>query len=98
MYKTPLGKYRGMKMSHLMADSTEELLDFVDKIGVLKKWIQHKDTKMEHFDIALSKRTMAIKQGAVEVTMRELAIAAVKRKDNNSKLIIKDESNNQTEA
>lgn len=64
--------YRGMKMCHMVADSRKELFDMVDKIGVDRKWIQFKDTPREHFDIAASKRKLALSHGAVEVTRREL--------------------------
>ncbi len=65
--------FRGMKMSHLIADTTEELLLMVDKIGVKRKWIQHAGTCNEHFDICFSKRAKAIKIGAVEIGMRDYA-------------------------
>lgn len=73
MYKTPIGNYRGMKMSHLIADTREELLQMVDKIGVQRKWIQSWDTPREHFDICLAKRNLAVINGAIEITYRELA-------------------------
>jgi hypothetical protein len=65
--------YRGMKMCHMVADTREELLQMVDKIGVKRKWIQEKDTPREHFDICLSKRKKAVNFGAIEIGMRELA-------------------------
>jgi len=75
MYLYPMGNYRGMKMSHMQADTTEELLAMVDKIGVARKWIQYPGIPgREHFDIALSKRELAIKNGAKSVTMREFAV------------------------
>lgn len=77
MYTIPLGNFRGMKMSHLMADTTEELLEMVDKIGVKREWIQSAGTKLEHFDICLSKRVKAVAAGAIEVPMRKLAKWAV---------------------
>jgi len=64
-----------MKMCHMWADSDEELLAMVDKIGVQRKWIQghptlsfgkHRDASWVHFDIALSKRALAVAAGAVE--------------------------------
>lgn len=73
MYKSPMGYYRGMKMSHMVADTTDELLNMADKIGVQKKWIQNKGTPQEHFDICFSKRMLAIKNGAIEIGMRELS-------------------------
>ena len=89
MYTISLGNFSSMKMSHLGADTTEELLAMVDKIGVQRKWIQHKGTGEEHFDIAMSKRALAIKNGAIPVSMRTLCPAMVKRKSPNEPLNIK---------
>lgn len=72
MYKYPLGQFGRMKMSHMAADSTEELLAMADRIGVARKWIQHPGTDREHFDIALSKRALAVAAGAIEVDMKTL--------------------------
>lgn len=62
-----------MKMSHMIADTTGELLAMVDRIGVNRKWIQFPGTYKEHFDIALSKKAMALELGAVQITRREYA-------------------------
>lgn len=59
--------YGRMKMCHLFADSTAELLEFVDKIGVQRKWIQKQGTYREHFDICSSKRDKALSMGAVSI-------------------------------
>lgn len=64
-------EYRGMLMCHLVADTTEELLAMVDKIGVQRKWIQNPGTYREHFDIAKGKRELAIKAGAIPITWRQ---------------------------
>ena len=61
MYRTPLGQFGRMKMSHLMADTTEELLAIADTIGVARRWIQYPGTDKEHFDIAMSKRALSVK-------------------------------------
>lgn len=66
-------KFGRMIMCHMIADTTEELLDMVDKIGVNRKWIQNAGTYSEHFDICTSKRNKAIIYGAKEITMREFA-------------------------
>lgn len=73
MYKYPIGQYRGMKMSHMMADTSEELLAMADKIGVARKWLQHAGRPDEHFDISITKRTLAVQNGAEEITIREMA-------------------------
>ncbi len=67
--QAPFGR---MKMCHMVADSTEELLAMADKIGVDRKWLQSPGTSREHFDIAMSKRALAVKAGAIEVTRKEL--------------------------
>lgn len=62
-----------MKMCHMIADTRKELLSMVDKIKVQRKWIQSYGTASEHFDICFSKRVLAVKYGAKEINMRELA-------------------------
>ncbi|MBK3798668.1 DUF4031 domain-containing protein [Azospirillum brasilense] len=69
-----------MKMCHLIADTTAELLAMVDRIGVQRKWIQHPDTPEEHFDIALGKRDAAIAAGAVPITWRQYGGMVHRRK------------------
>ncbi len=61
-----------MKMCHMVADTTEELLAMADRIGVDRKWIQNAGTYREHFDIALSKRALAVEAGAQEISMSDL--------------------------
>ncbi len=68
--RAPFGR---MRMCHMIADSTDELLTMADRIGVARKWLQHPGTTHEHFDIALSKRALAVAQGAIEINRRELA-------------------------
>lgn len=75
--QAPFGR---MRMSHMIADTQEELLGMADRIGVQRKWIQHKGQPKEHFDICLSKRKLAMRYGAQSITGRELAkLVLVKR-------------------
>ena len=74
--KAPYGR---MLMCHMLADSTAELLSMADRIGVARKWIQHPGTFQEHFDICLAKRLIAVREGAVEITMREAGKIVGKR-------------------
>ncbi|WP_225321464.1 DUF4031 domain-containing protein [Rhizosphaericola mali] len=69
-FNAPFGR---MRMCHMIADTTDELLQMCDKIGVARKWIQYPNTTKEHFDICLSKKQLAIKFGAKEVGFRELS-------------------------
>lgn len=72
-------KYDRMIMCHMIADTREELLEMVDKIGVQRKWIQEFGTAREHFDISLVKKKLAIQNGAKGIGMRELAEMTSKR-------------------
>lgn len=63
-----------MMMCHCWADTREELFEMMTTIGVQHKWFQRPDqpdappgmkASWEHFDIAKSKRALAIKNGAV---------------------------------
>jgi hypothetical protein len=76
-YEAPFGN---MFMCHMIADTTEELLQMVDKIGVKRKWIQKPGTYKEHFDICLSKKKKAVAAGAIEITAREYAVFVNNRK------------------
>lgn len=67
-------KFGNMLMCHMWADTEAELLAMADRIGVQRKWIQghptlsfgkHRNASWVHFDIAQSKRTLAIRHGAV---------------------------------
>lgn len=63
-----------MKMCHMVADSTAELNEMADRIGVARKWIQKPGTSGEHYDVSISARKKAVAFGAVELTTRELAV------------------------
>lgn len=68
-----------MKMSHMLADSTPELLEMAHRIGVATRWLQHAGTTKEHFDVCKSRRALAVAAGAQEVTAREL-VEIIRRK------------------
>lgn len=69
-----------MVMCHMIADSHAELIDMADRIGVARRWIQHRGTYREHFDICLSKRKLAIEAGALELSRKELARMVMSRR------------------
>lgn len=70
-----------MIMCHMYADSTEELLAMVDKIGVQRKWIQYPGTYREHFDIAKGKKALAVMHGSKQTTWREYALFVKARRE-----------------
>lgn len=67
MYTVPMGQFRRMKMSHMIADTEAELHKMAAAIGVARKWYQG-----DHYDVCMSVRAKAVKLGAKEVEMREL--------------------------
>jgi hypothetical protein len=69
-----------MRMSHLIADSEDELLAMVDTIGVQQKWRQGTPGYDDHFDIAMKKRELAIAAGAIPIPYRTLALMIACRK------------------
>lgn len=81
MYRMEMGRFGRMKMSHMIADSKEELLEMARRIGVSLRWLQEEGTPREHFDISLGKRRLAVEAGAVEVTMMEMGRLICNRED-----------------
>ena len=61
-----------MIMSHMMADTTEELLTAADALGLKRQWLQKEGTEYEHFDVSKAKRLKAIRLGAVELTAKDM--------------------------
>lgn len=55
------------RWSHLMADTTEELLTFADRLGLSPAWIQYPGDPREHFDVTGPKRALALRLGAVPI-------------------------------
>ncbi len=76
-----MAQFGQMKMCHMLADSTKELNQMADKIGVQRKWIQNPGTWQEHYDICLSKRRLAVAAGAKEIQYgKELALILERKK------------------
>jgi hypothetical protein len=75
MHKYPLGRFRRMKMSYMIADTDAELHAMAARIGVARRWFQG-----DHYDICLSKRAQAVQAGAVEITLRELSRMAMAKR------------------
>jgi hypothetical protein len=72
--------YGRMVMCHLIADSDEELHAMADKIGVARKWHQAPPKHDSHYDIALSKRALAVTAGAVEITWKQAGCMIMRRR------------------
>lgn len=72
----PFGR---MVMCHMIADSPEELHAMADRIGVARKWFQRPPkASFWHYDIAKSKRALAVAAGAIACD-RNTFVAALRR-------------------
>jgi Protein of unknown function (DUF4031) len=72
--------YGRMVMCHMLADTDEELHAMADRIGVARRWWQAPPRHDSHYDIALSKRALAVAAGAIEITWRQAAIMNMRRR------------------
>lgn len=62
-------KFRGMKMSHMVSDtSIDELHEFAAKLGMKREWFQ--DKSAPHYDVSEGLRQKAYKMGAQELPIR----------------------------
>ena len=63
-----------MVMCHMLADTPEELHAMADKIGMKRQWYQSPDkASFPHYDLSLSRRKLAVENGAKELTRQELS-------------------------
>lgn len=76
--RAPFGR---MTMCHMLADSDTELHLMASRIGVARRWWQSPEkTSGSHYDIALSKRALAVAAGAIEITLRQAAAMNYRRR------------------
>lgn len=80
MYRHAIGRFRRMKMSHMIADSDDELHAMADRIGVSRRWHQGPPQHDSHYDVSMSMRERAIAAGAVAISLRELACMSTCRR------------------
>lgn len=61
--------YGRMIMSHMLADTPEELHRMADLIGIDRKWFQPRSTP--HYDVCQERRKRAIAAGAIVIGRKE---------------------------
>jgi hypothetical protein len=64
-----------MIMCHMIADTEAELHAMAARIGVARRWYQG-----DHYDIALSKRALAVAAGAREITWHQAGVMTLRRR------------------
>lgn len=79
---TSKGKWRWRKSCHLFDDegNSEVLHKFAAEIGLRRRWV-HVGTKLLHYDLINSKRQLAVRLGAKEVSRRFVANLLRKNKE-----------------
>lgn len=70
--RAPFGR---LIMCHMIADTEAELHAMAAHIGVARRWYQR-----DHYDIALTKRALAIAAGAQEITWRDCGLMMLDRR------------------
>jgi hypothetical protein len=81
-------RFGRMIMCHMIADTDAELHAMAAAIGVARRWHQAPPRHDSHYDIALSKRALAVSLGAVEVSWRDCSMMTfLRRRDPSASLI-----------
>ncbi len=63
-------RYGDLMLSHMVADTLEELHAMARSIGVAPVFFSER--RHPHYDVCVAKRKLAIEKGAKEVTEREI--------------------------
>lgn len=69
-------EWRGRRWCHLVADTEDELHAFGDRLGLQRRWLQHRPARpwLDHYDLHEVARDVAIALGAEPITLREMAL------------------------
>ncbi|MEJ7845494.1 MAG: DUF4031 domain-containing protein [Acidimicrobiales bacterium] len=68
-----LWAWRGRRWCHLLADDEVELHAFAARLGLERRWFQHRADApwRDHYDLPDHVRTEAVVLGAVEITVHD---------------------------
>ena len=66
MYRYSIGEFRGMRMSHMIADDDDALHAVAACIGMKREWYQG-----DHYDVPSTRRDLALAAGAQAITFRQ---------------------------
>lgn len=71
-------KFQNMIMCHMIADTERELHEMAHAIGVSRQFFQESTkTNTPHYDICKSKRALAVRRGAIQISCKELVSKAI---------------------
>jgi len=73
--------FRGMIMCHMVSETDEELHAMADRLGLKRSWHQKAGTVHSHYDIAQSKRKLAVHYGAIEITRSQLGMILKRKRE-----------------
>ena len=79
--RTAQARSWGSRWCHMVADSPEELLAMMARLGLRSRYLQDAGTWGEHVDLVPSKRALAVKLGVVELTRREMGQRWLERRE-----------------
>ena len=67
---TDMKQWKYAKFCHLVsdADDVQELIRFGKRLKLKKEWLQWSRSGVPHFDLTESKRTLAVRSGATELS------------------------------
>ncbi len=72
-------EFRGYKWCHMLADSLQELHDFAAFIEVDQR-LFHRTASYPHYDVTLQMREIALENGAIAATRKQIIDSAKKLK------------------
>ena len=72
-------EFRGYKWCHMLADSLQELQDFAAFIEVDQR-LFHRTASYPHYDVTLQMREIALENGAIAATRKQIIDSAKKLK------------------
>lgn len=64
-------RFGRMVMCHMLADTVAELHTMAERIGMKREWFQ--PLSSPHYDLSLTRRAAAIKEGALVIDRRQVA-------------------------
>jgi hypothetical protein len=77
---TPSKAYPFSHSCHMIADTSDELHEFAQKLGLMRRWAHTSNGMIEHYDLTAKKREEAIQQGAIPIANKELIFISQQQK------------------